>query len=173
MGIISVVLVVVAWLALLESRALCQCPQLTESLLEDLTVKLLEREGSEGGTEVDSVVLNDYQVNCLAAESTRGYKEATATVNYTTNTDVTGAGQVHLDCFSTEWRVVQRINLPRTANNMEVTVEGLLASETDASCISCSPFVSGGPASPSFCSGRSKNAFVVVHRSGLVSQRCG
>ena len=158
MGANSVVAVVVAWLALLESRALCQCPELTESILEDLTVDLIKDEQLEGQGTVASVDLHEFNVNCLAAAETRGYEGATVTVNYTTDTGSTGIAQMLLGCSpSVTWNFLQNLPLPREIGDVNVTAEKLLVSETDASCTSCTPLQTS-ISSPSYCSGGSNHS---------------
>ena len=80
--------VLLVWVALLVSRSLSQCPELTESLVRGLTEDQAIDDNTEG-QQVTSVVLNDHNINCLAVAPSRGYKEAIYTVNYTTNAGLT------------------------------------------------------------------------------------
>ena len=143
----SFLAVLFVWMPFLWSSGLSQCPELIESEIKIVTLAQAKRDDSEGG-DIQSVIINDFNINCLAVAPTRGYEEATATVNYTTNTGETNAFQLVLDCPSQDWRSLQSVRLPRTVGSTEVTEEELLNSETDINCISCSP----GP-SPSFCTG--------------------
>ena len=172
MGANSVVVVVVSWLALLDIRALCQCPELTEPILEGLTVDLIGNQQSEGEETVTSVNLNNFKVNCLAAAETRGYEEATVTVSYTADTGSTGTGQMLLDCSSSAtWNLKQGLDLPREIDGMTVTAETLLVSETDASCTSCSPTQSSINV-PSYCTGGSNHSCSGVATGNSVCVVC-
>ena len=65
---ISLVTVLFAWLALFPGRTLCQCPEPTESMLEILMLEGLWRAATEGGGGVESVAINDFNINCLQVE---------------------------------------------------------------------------------------------------------
>ena len=164
------VAVLFSWIAFLWSPALSQCPEPTKSVLTDLTLDQVTLEATEG-VQYDSVEINDFNINCLAAASTRGYIEAVVTVNFTTNTGLMQTFQLLLDCFSAkkEWRSPHNsVSLPRDVAGMTLTTEGALNYETDVSCTRCGP--DGNRNHPSFCKGGYNLPCFII--GAFITDRC-
>ena len=155
--IVSVVLI--AWMTLLPTPVLSQCPELTKPEVTSLTLVQAKADGTEGAG-LTSVVINEFNINCLAAASTRGYLEASVTVNYTTNTGTTRTSQLVIACSGSDWSSVQSIALPRTVGGMTLTEELMLNAETELNCLRCS--AAHSPTVPSFCQGPVKPISLVV-----------
>ena len=146
------VAVLFAWMPLLWSPALSQCPEPTKPVLTPVTLSQANLDASEG-VEYESVEIHAFNINCLAAASTRGYLEALVTVNFTTNTGDMQTFQLVLDCNSAlEWESLQSSSLPRDIDGGTLTAEGALNYETDVNCTSCRPRTNT-ITHPSFCRG--------------------
>ena len=134
--------------------AAAQCPLITVSEVEDALNVQLGQQGGEGGS--DLVQVTDFNINCLAAASTRGYAQTTVTANYSSpgNPEDSLVAQLNINCFGTAWDEEDDGNRIITPEDSDfgggtATAEELLAAEVDISCLRC--HVEAQPNSPSHC----------------------
>lgn len=132
-----------------------QCPRITVSDVEAALNVQLQLLGSEGGAEF-TLQINEFNINCLAAASMKGYEQTTVTVNFTTSTNPTQSPvvQLNINCVGTEWdenNGDNEIILPHDSDygGGVATAEELLAAEVDISCLRCHRVAAAN--SPSHC----------------------
>ena len=135
--------------------AAAQCPLITTSEVEAALNELLGRQGGEGGS--DLVQVTEFNINCLAADSMRGYYQTTVTANYSSpgNPEDSLVAQLNINCGGTAWDEDSdnnRIITPQDSaffGGGVATAEELLAAEVNISCLRC--HVDAAANSPSHC----------------------
>lgn len=152
-------LLIVLYLALLARRGDSQCSLITDSEVQSVLTSALTELSSEGGPDTGTV--QEWNANCLAAASMRGYAQTTVTMKYllpmfgysdvaevTVNCDV--ATSVWMTQIDTSTQFVQQAS-PFFGGGT-ATAEELLAAETNMSCVNCQFFLSDVN-TPNFCVG--------------------
>ena len=131
-----------------------QCPLITTSEVEDALNVQLSRQGGEGGSE--TVQVTEFNINCLAAASTRGYFQTTVTANYSSpgNPEDSLVAQLNIVCVDAAWDEQNNDNQIITPQDSDFgggvdTAEELLAAEVNVNCLRCHRLAAGS--SPSHC----------------------
>ena len=143
------------WVAVTFLRlAAAQCPLITVSEVADALNVQLDLQGGEGGT--DDVQVTEFNINCLAADSMRGYYQTTVTANYSSPDDPQDSlvAQLNINCVGTAWDDENDNNQIITPEDDffgggTATAEELLAAEVTINCLRC--HVEAAPNSPSHC----------------------
>ena len=140
---------------ILSKAISAQCPLPTANDVEDAVTDQLEGAG-EAGSEV-TVEIIQYNINCLAGASVKGYYiQATVTVNYTSSAkpETFCVVQLNMNCDGTGWNEDHDFNVMLTPQDSRfgggvATAEELLQGEVNISCLRCNSITA--PTSPSHC----------------------